>query len=331
MRASAILIGMTMAALASVAGARQATADLRPKFEKGQESRYRMEIGSESVTESPDPEAEPAADPATKNVKPGTKPKTAEPKGMGTIKATQKMTQSLGLRFKVVNVDAQKTATVELIYDSLKVAIDGPDGKVDFDSSKKPAAPAAKSPAGSADPDRTSNLARVVGSTLTLTIDKDGNITKVSGGEGLVPSSPDDPAGSLVSSAGVKELWGPIFTMRKSTGSASVGEKWKTSDTMDMSPIGRFSITTESVLKSLSGGMANVEFKGVIAPAVESSAGLMGFQVKNSKHEGSYRWDTLRGMLSTLEMTQVVEIEGGGQGFMLNSKSTTKTSVKRVE
>jgi len=334
-------LGLILTFLVPSAAARQ-TADLRPKFEKGQETKYRMEIDTQSVTESPDPEADSA--PASTKAKPGTKP---EPKGLGTIKATQKMTQSLGLRFKVINVDAQKTATVELIYDSLKVSIDGPEGKGDFDSSKpsskplnEPASkPARKEPADgqtlNIDPlesgDPTANFGSIVGSVLTLTIDKDGNITKVSGGEGLVPTTPGDPARSLVTLGGVKELWGPIFTMRKATGTATVGEKWKTSDTTDMSPIGRFTITTESVLKSLSEALANVEFKGTIAPSVESAGGLMSFQVKDSTHEGSYRWDTRRGMLSTLDMKQVVEIEGGSQGFKLNSKSTTKTSVTRVE
>lgn len=331
-----LVLGLVSAGLIQTAVARQTTADLRPKFEKGQETRYRMDIASEGVTESPDPEADPLADPKGTPSAPG---KANDRKGMGTIRVTQKMTQSLGLRFRVVNVDAPKTATVELIYDSLRVSMDGPEGKLDFDSDAKPAPgarpagkkPAAPSPGAAADSSPAANLSRVVGSTLTLTIDKDGNITKVSGGEGLVPSTPGDPSSTLVTPAGVKELWGPIFTMRKASGSASVGEKWKTTDTMDASPLGRFSITTESVLKSMSGPTASVDFKGTITPAVESAGGLMGFQVKDSTHDGSYRWDTGRGMLQSLDMTQVVEVEGGAQGFRFSSKSTTKTSVKRVE
>lgn len=298
---------------------------------------YRMELTSEGVTESPDPEVDPLAD---RDSRPPGRGKNDDRKGMGTIKATQRTTQSLGLRFRVVDVDAQKNATVELVYDSIKVSMEGPEGKLDFDSAASPAnsgaKPSGKSPSrsspGSNDHQaQASSLARVVGSTLTLSIDKDGNITRVTGGEGLVPSTPGDPAGSLVTPGGVKELWGPIFTMRKASGTASVGEKWKTTDTLDASPIGRFSITTESVLRSMSGPTANVEFKGTIVPAVESSAGLIGFQVKDSTHEGSYGWDTQRGMLGTLDMRQVVEIEGGTQGFRFNSKSTTKTSVRRVE
>jgi len=311
-RASAILAG---AILTGSAPAQTGPVDLRPRFIAGHELLYRMTThgtGSTSIPSLEDPLSEPrAAAPA----KPAAAGKPAEP--------DQETTQVVEVRFRVVDAVPDRPATIRMTFDSFKVNTRGPLGETIFDST----APAGKD----GDDPGAAALRQVVGTTLTLRVDSDGNITEVSGGESLLEGWAGDPAATLVSGAGVKQAWGPIFTGRKGSGRASVGEKWTTTDSLELSPIGAFVITTESVLASARAGLANVEFKGRIEPSRESTGTGKGIQIRSASHAGTYQWDTASGSLRSLTMKQSLEAGGSLAGVEVATTQKSQTTIERLE
>jgi len=122
--------------------------DLRPKFRKGQEVRFAMDLNIVSEQGA----------------------------GESQIKSTTK--QQIGLLLRVKEVANSGAATVDLVYESLKFETDGPTGKISFDSAKP------KDEADTFD----GLLRSIVGLTLTLQTDETGNITSVntsSGGDNV--------------------------------------------------------------------------------------------------------------------------------------------------
>lgn len=310
--------------LAPHAHAQKQIVDLRPKWEKGQQIRYRMDVSSSGKTISGAQSATPggkAAKPTPKNKARPDPDSDPDPADLG-INLDQSMLQSVDLRMKVVDTNPEGGAVVHLIYDSLKLSMNSDGAKTEFDSARP------KEKDGS-DPIAAA-LRPIVGATLVLTLDRDGNITKVEGGENLLPAGTLSPADSLTNPAAVKEAWGPIFTTRRSTGKAAVGETWTTTDSMNQSLIGSFLITTENRLKSHNSANALVEFKGKITPGPESAGAGIGIQIKDSKHEGAYTWDTQRGQLKDLSMTQTLDVEVNLGGSTITSKQDSKTTIKRV-
>jgi len=309
----AACLGAALFAFSAIA--QPAKVDLRPKFVKGQELRYRMTTHSAGTTSMPGLD-DPLADPAAK------KPAPVQPAASKPADPDQEMMQAVDVRFRVVQTAPEGGATVEMVFDAIKLNSKGPLGDTAFDSSK----PAPKG----GDDDGAAALRKVVGTTLTLRIDRDGNITEIKGGESLLPGGLGDAA-SLVSGAGVQQTWGPIFTGRKGSGEAAVGEKWTTTDSLNLSPIGAFTITTESVLASARAGSAEVGFKGRIEPSRESSRQGEGIQIRSASHAGKYVWDTAVGALRSLTMKQTMEAGGSLGGMEMSTSQRSDTTIERLE
>jgi hypothetical protein len=179
-------------ALGPGAPAPAGTIDLRPKFRTGQQIRYIFDQTAKNTVKSQDPNDT-------------------------TLDQDQKQAQRLGLVMKVVQA-GDEGATIQVVYESIKVTLDTPDGIAEYDSTKpkakpvgappspKPPAtrptPLPKSPAAPppsapgtdpiqelADLDMNASLALIVGpmvgTTITVKTDRAGAITSVSGGDAL--------------------------------------------------------------------------------------------------------------------------------------------------
>lgn len=99
--------------------------DLRPKFKKGQEIRYVLEQNSRNQVRGPDPKDE-------------------------TFNQDQKLTQRIGLVMRVVEA-GDEGATIQVVYDSIKITMDTGDDSATFDSSApktKPSATPSQPPPG---------------------------------------------------------------------------------------------------------------------------------------------------------------------------------------
>lgn len=174
------------------AAAPAGTIDLRPKFRTGQLIRYIFDQTARNTVKSQDPNDT-------------------------TLDQDQKQTQRLGFVMKVVQA-GDEGATIQVVYESIKVTLDTPEGVAEYDSTKPKAKPASAPPATkqpparstpgaqppaaptqpvpSADPlkdigdmDMNGSLALIVGpmvgTTITVKTDRAGAITSVSGGDAL--------------------------------------------------------------------------------------------------------------------------------------------------
>src|SRR5438105_4984997 len=132
---------------------RENRVDLRPRFQAGQTVKYTM-----SVTNS-------------------SSPQTLGPPRTGAHPEPANQTSSrieMGLSLKVRSVTPEHEAVVDLAFDTLKVSSHTRDQTVEFDSTK---------PAKGEDDVVALLMQPLVGSTLTLHVDKTGNITGVTGEE----------------------------------------------------------------------------------------------------------------------------------------------------
>lgn len=316
--------------------------DLRPRFRKGDQTRFIMTI--DNTGELREPGQKPSK--ATPKPRPG-KSKTPDPATAGLGEQTMK--QEIGLLLRVKEADPEKGATVELVYESLKVDLRSQDMEVSFDSTKKPASkPAAKpgDPTASMPTEQDivdAMLRPMVGTVITLELDADGNITRTSGGSALsmsgMLSAMSGMTGSPMPSAGAGgDALGSLFSIAKGRGSAAVGESWTTEDTLDNAVIGSFKLTNKTTLKSHNRGIAELAFSGKISPGSQSSPGPLSgaAQVKESDFTGQAQWDTQRGMLKSMTSDQRIEMDAtipdadAGQRAV-NMTSRTKVTVKRID
>ncbi|MEX2217819.1 MAG: DUF6263 family protein [Phycisphaerales bacterium] len=290
--------------------------DLRPKFEKGQEVRFKLEmVSSTRQGGAGKPPAAPTRRPARPPARsPGTRQPAPEAEEGGDS-GPSSSTVTMGLRLKVVDVSAESGATVDLVIDTLKAKISAPGLTTEFDSAK---------------PAKDGDIAgaifkSIAGQTMTLTVDRAGNITSVKGGEGLAA------LGQLAGgAAGGKpgDLFSSIFSPKKTSGKARVGESWENTDTIESPLMGRFRMVTRHTLTSHRGGEASIDLRGRLEPSSESG-GDEPFTIKGSRHDGRYLWDTRAGMLRRMESTMSTEIEAklGEQPTL--SRSESKLTITR--
>jgi hypothetical protein len=288
--------------------------DLRPKWEKGAVTRYTLEISSTNTIVDPNAPT-PPPDPKTKKA------------AKATIESTMK--QTIGLKMRVVEVggnggkggkngdgDGGGGATVELVYESVKIALESGDMKMEYDS----AAGAAKGKPGKKsdgldDQDLLKPIFdKIVGTTMTLVFDENGEITEVRGGEQLnmlgSMSGMANPGAFDPKSMG--SLFGPIGGSKGGMGQRKVGETWTNTDALNVGPLGEFVMKTRHTLRSHSGGKAEVQIDGKAEAKSEGDAAMSPdrTKLKNSLYKGKYVWDTKKGQLQSMELEQSVEIGG---------------------
>jgi hypothetical protein len=259
--------------------------DLRPKFEKGQTIRYLMETHSKITT-------------AQKTGRPGQRPPApSEPDPLGgALPRDMESKLSMGLTMQVLEVDPQGVAQVKMVFDSLKVTTKNEDMEVEFDSSK---------PLTDNADMVTAILKPLVGSSVTMTVDRAGNISQVSGGEAF------SMLGQIVSGSGEGSgsLFGPIFSGRPTDGFAKIGESWEFEDKISSGLIGEFKMTTRHTLRGMMGREAQVNVSGKFEPVTEAD-GKSSFKISGGQHTGSYGWDTSTGQLAKMETKMSVCLEG---------------------
>lgn len=266
--------------------------NLRPRFTKGQELRYTMRL-----------------DASTKL--------TGEEAPAGN----QRIEQDIGLVLKVRDVNGETGASVDLVYESLRFKLTQGDTVMDFDSTK---------PARKDDP-TDAMLRPIVGLTLELKIDKDGNITSVSGGEKLAAGPGAMLANNFTGADVIRSLMGRVMTLRRGAGEASVGESWTDEDVI-ASMMGDMKITTTTTLKSMNGATAVLGLRGVfgLTPA-GGTTGLPSIAVKDSTYTGEAQWNTETGTLVSMTTRQTIAVEQALGDKTLRSTNELTTTVRRVQ
>jgi hypothetical protein len=308
--------------------------DLRPKFKVGQEFRLKMGNTSESTTTMPglfeDPDGKPlpgGPNTPAPNSKPG---KEEENKS--------KTTQEFVLVFRPTAVSEEGEATVEVVFESIKMKIESDWMTDEFDSTKPPK-PAPKKPADplsefAGTPPLEQALRPLVGDVLKLTVDKNGNVTKVEGGEkfaalfGEAGGMPGAPGGN---GGGAKGLFGGIFTVDKTRPTARVGDTWTTRDKIDLALTGPLEMSTTYTVREARGGKATIGIKGSMQSGTAAPQPGVPFKLNAVTHEGSYVWNTEDGFVESLTSTQTLDAELKlGAGKAGKSTAVQKTTVTRV-
>jgi len=254
---------------------------------------------------------------------------------------------------RTMQVDESGVATVEVSYERVKLSIDSDDFKGSYDTAQpptttpSPTSPATRSPATPTTPSRPATppkqnhderenaetLALVVrpmlDSKLILKIDAAGNILSASGGTEMSPIlSPGLEGMKGLGSRSGAGLLGPIFTAKKSSGRARIGESWTNEDTLDASALGSMKMRTTHTLRSAGGGVANIDVVGLIDKTSESVSGPV--QIKDTTFAGRYKWDTARGQLDSMDINQSVGIDLSVEGMMLSSSQKARTRLTRL-
>lgn len=285
--------------------------DLRPKFKQGEQLRLRMEMDNTSKVSIPAVDDKPRE---------------------------QVSKQEMMLLLKVKEV-TEAGATLELSFQSVKMTQVSGKEKEEFDSAR-PASQDKDNPLAAP-------LRALVGTVFTVNIDKDGTISNIGGGAGLGAlgggglgglgnslglGGQGGAAGSGgAAGTGFQDALGSIFSVKKGSGLASVGEKWSTTDVLDTGLMGRFRMITDNTLKSLRNNEATVNTTGRMEPDTQAGGGASMFQIKDSFYTGSFVWDTKAGMVKRMEVDQKIVIDTNAGGAAMSMSSTGKTRVTRVD
>lgn len=268
------------------------TVSLRPKWSKGQELRYTLRLDVGSRTESEE----------------------AGLSGGNTIQ------QDIGLLLRVKEVNAETGAVVDLVYESLKLKMTQDDTVIEFDSDKPAKADDANDPL----------LRPIVGLTLELRLDRDGNIKSISGGEKLAGTQAAAIANNFTGADIIKSLMGPVFSLRPGRAAAAVGDTWTNEDVITAA-LGDMKLTTTTTLKSLNGAVANLGIRGTIALTPSGgTGGLPPISIKDSSFTGDAQWNTETGSLVTMTTKQSIKTEVKLGDQVIRSTNDMTALVKRV-
>ncbi len=297
--------------------------DLRPKFRRGQQTRYTMTIDSVTDVKSPQ---------------------------LPELDQKQEIRQQIDLLMRVVEAGTDGS-TIELVYERVRVSFESDAFSAEYDSARGPRSkpPAKRNPKnpkspGNTDPgdsplpgdptgilDTTDDeffaqaMQGIAGTVLTIELDGAGNILSVSG------------AGSLVPGGGMPAVGGPagsswIVSSPGQSGFASVGETWSTTSSLGNTPLGNFKMVTNYTLRSATGGKAVIGISGGIeaGSAADKPGPGGGAQIRDSKYSGTCTWDLGSGQLRELRTSQSATIEGASMGVPMTMRSSTDMTVRRA-
>lgn len=328
----------------------QSLVDLRPRFKVGQLRRLKMENSSVSTMPKAtlpgldeNPTSKPPTGPntpttnprpATPATKPSTPPSSA-PKPADTTTST--FLQEFTLVITPTAVDEAGTATVDIVFETIKAKIISEFANDEFDSTKpapKKPKPAGTNPLGDLGelPLLEQTLRPLVGDKITLTIDREGNISRVTGGEKLAAIFQSSPAGvtAATGSGSTASLFGPIFTAAKSKGQAAIGESWTLSDKLSLSMLGDVTMQTKHTLRSHAGARASVDLAGAIQPGTAAPDPSKPFTLRACEHTGSYIWNTDDGFVESMTSHQSMKVDFSLAGMSGTADSAQTTKISRV-
>jgi hypothetical protein len=174
----------------------------------------------------------------------------------------------------------------------------------------------------------------MVGTTLTMTIDPDGRITRVSGGEQLAQSGLLDNlglgagAGAMPGASPADALFGPVASRGKVGTRAAPGDRWTADSGLSTSVMGPMKMSTDYTLRDVKGDRATITFVGRVDAASADPAGAPA-QLRPGAYRGSYVWDHRRGRLLSADSELEVAIGAGANPLLPEMTSSTTMRVRR--
>jgi hypothetical protein len=316
LKRSGRLVGTTLLAVGVIVGLSASASvqdvTLRYRWAKGDTARYRLTMNS-AVTMS------------------------GLPGGMGDVTLNTRIAQVL--RNDVEDMSGDGAATIRQTFESVRVEIDTPMGKMQYDS----AAPesAAGDPGSALVKDMYAGL---VGESIVIVMSQSGEVRKVDGmsrlAEKMFAKLPGQAMGPMGDSlkAGLSD---DAMKIILSQGFGQLPEKpvkpgdtWNTQMTVPNPMIGGMTTKMASTLKAVDASqMATIVTKVAIAQDTSKpAANPMGFTVQMSEGTGAGEilFDAARGQLQrgTTELTLPMTMSGAApDGTAINAQTLTRTTV----
>lgn len=230
--------------------------------------------------------------------------------------------QKIGFLMKVVRSD-ENGAVVTLRIDDIDMKARTPRGEFAWNSADP------RKPSDNTNLALTSSRS-MLGATITLTLDKDGNITgSDNGGVNMPTGDLADYARLVVGSEEARARWSPILAPKKADATARVGDSWKLVEVMKNPPIGRFDTNMDLKLASADKRSARVEIAGNYTLVAFPEGATLLFDVKESKVAGSVDWDRTTGLFKTAELDLMIELQGTAQGLPIQRRTETNIKFRR--
>ncbi len=262
--------------------------DLKPKFKAGQKSTYRFEQTTNIVQNVP-----------------------GMSEGM-----KQDMTQNFDAEMRVKEIAEDGTATLEIEYKSMKLAIASPMGTMEYDSAKPGADDATNPIAGAVKP--------LIGMVVTAKVDKSGQVKETSADTSKLAGPAAQMAKQMVCASDQEHVRAHHRPQGRPT-EVSVGEKWTTVDAVSQGGM-KMKVSMDKVLEKVEGANATISMKGTMTSEKDEKdpQSAMAPDVTNAKIDGSAVWDTEAGAVKSIESTQTLTLKSqmGNQDVKTVSKIT---------
>lgn len=290
--------------------------DLRPKFELGKNRRIRLSLDSRET--KPDPAA------------------------LIDNKAPQqdemKTKQDFVLVFKPTKPREDGNSQVDIVFESIRSHVEGPGVSDSFDSktpAKKPAPKKKSDPLnGLGEPPTLEETLRpLVGETLTVLFDPDGNVLQVRGGEKFVralnPMAPEEMM-QMGGDQKMRELFKSIVSTPGKR-YAKPGEHWSSDTSLDLFPVGGSRLHTDYQLTKVQASRGRIEFDGKLVPASDPSPGSGGLKLSKAEYSGFTDWDQEDGFLRSSQANQQLDAELKIGEQTISLKQSQKMTVERLK
>jgi hypothetical protein len=250
------------------------------------------------------------------------------------------VTMETAAQIDVSKPDDKGNKTIKFTYKRVTQTVDAGGMRMSFDSAKKDQTP---SPLAS--------MGKMVGSTITMTVDKDGKVTKVEGVDEMMDKMTEGNPAAAGMMKDMKKQFGPEAMAQMISSSrqflpekpVAPGESWTSSATIPMPMIGEAKTEMKNKLtevKKVDGReMAAIAFEGTTKSEGGEAVGDENVQMKMSsmdiKQKGTVLVDTENPMIQQSTMSQkgtMTMSAGAAQGQEMQMKiemdGTTRTSVK---
>jgi hypothetical protein len=307
-----LAVALTAAPLA----AQEAT--LRYRWTAGEEVRYRISLETNSIV-------------------------SGMP-GMGDMTVDQTLAQVI--KIAVADVAADGTATLRQTFESVKMDMNGPMGRIAYDTASPPTAPNPMT-----EPLKQV-LGAMVGQTITVVQAPDGTVRKVEGASAIVAritsGMPQDPAAAALTQ-GLKSMLSDDAmraTLEQSfsklpAGPVKSGDTWNGEISIGNDMIGKINGAVTFTLKALEGpadaALARIAVSMVMKQVTAPPAGPndMKVQLGDSRGQGEMTFDVARGRIrrSTMktDMPSTVTMTGPDGTVDMRNKSTTTMTMELIE
>lgn len=290
----------------------EAAVTIKPKFEKGQEYRFRVQVDRTDTNKLMNAPAPASAEPGTEEQKP-------QP-----IAVTSRAALDTEQVLRVVET-AEAGATLELEIASIKANVEIPAGKFAYDSTK---------PEDDKDRDNIAlqTYKPIVGVKFTLKTDADGAVTDITGNseyQGL--GSMAAYLQLLTGTENLRSRLNMMLVARRGDGVAKIGDTWSNVETTPFRQINaNFEVLMNSTLRSVADGTASVDTTGGMRFLPINPDGKMEWSIKDPSLLASAVWSTTDGIVKTLTVDQSFQLKGSAMGMEVERRTVLKTVVDRM-